>query len=213
MPFRINMRLLSGIYLIRNKQNDHIYIGSSVNIHKRWIHHLHDLRHGIHHSRYFQNAWNKYGEHNFEIEILITCDKSMLKWYEQQFLDEWNPEYNKNTRAVGPELGHLVSDRVRSVAGKLITPYWVYEQNSINFAGDGNPSAKLSKSDVLEIVNRLKNGESKKNIALDFNVHPSTIWLISKGKKWSTVIPSDDIEAISKINFYTNLYHGQRGDS
>jgi len=55
-----------GVYIINNKLNGHNYIGSSVNIKKRFSTHKTDLRKNKHPNRYLQHAWNKYGEENFE---------------------------------------------------------------------------------------------------------------------------------------------------
>lgn len=84
----------SGIYSIRNIVNDHIYIGSSKNVEGRIKSHFKILRKNRHDSVYFQRAFNKYGEASFVGELLITCHQDMLIWYEQQFIDQWKPEYN-----------------------------------------------------------------------------------------------------------------------
>jgi hypothetical protein len=59
------------------------------------------LRKGKHHSSYLQKAWNKYGEHHFEFNVLETCEyvKDTILFLEQKYLD-LNPEYNicKNAR-------------------------------------------------------------------------------------------------------------------
>jgi group I intron endonuclease len=84
----------SGIYCIRNKINNHIYIGSAVDLDKRRRGHSKDLRRMTHCNCYLQNAFNKYGIKNFSFKVLITCHPDMLLWYEQQFIDQWHPEYN-----------------------------------------------------------------------------------------------------------------------
>ena len=86
----------SGIYQIRNTKDNKIYIGSAVNLNKRKNNHFSHLRRNLHSNKHLQNAFNKHGRNNFIFEVLITCHKSMLIWYEQQFLDQWKPEYNKN---------------------------------------------------------------------------------------------------------------------
>jgi group I intron endonuclease len=83
-----------GIYRILNLANGKSYVGSSVNIEQRWKLHRVSLHRGIHHSRYLQHSFKKYGETAFEFEVLITCDPDYLLFYEQQFLDQLQPEYN-----------------------------------------------------------------------------------------------------------------------
>lgn len=95
------MSKISGVYEIRNILNNHRYIGSSVNILKRFGEHLRMLTHNNHHSIYLQRAWNKYGKNKFEFNILETCEsiKDTILFLEQKYLD-LNPEYNtcKNAR-------------------------------------------------------------------------------------------------------------------
>jgi len=93
----------SGVYQIRNIENDHIYVGStSKEFRKRWNIHRHLLRKQNHHSPHLQNAWNLYGEDNFVFEILeeIIFPKDKMKAreiiikYEQIWIDSLQPEYN-----------------------------------------------------------------------------------------------------------------------
>lgn len=84
----------SGIYQIKNKLNEHRYIGSTKNFKKRWNIHKADLKKQKHHSFVLQRAVNKYGIENFVFEILEECEVSSLPEKEQKYLDEHNPEYN-----------------------------------------------------------------------------------------------------------------------
>ena len=86
--------IVCGVYWIRNIVTGHIYIGASKNIIQRIYVHFSSLRHGRHKNGLLQYAYNGYGEENFRYKVLITCDTTMLLWYEQQFLDQWKPEYN-----------------------------------------------------------------------------------------------------------------------
>jgi hypothetical protein len=87
-------RNISGIYQIRNLLNGNVYIGKATSFYNRWTVHLSELRNNIHFNKHLQNAWNKYGEENFVFDPLITCPKSLLNWYEGQFIELWKPEYN-----------------------------------------------------------------------------------------------------------------------
>lgn len=58
-----------GIYKILNKVNGKFYIGSSINIIKRWWEHRKRLRLGIHQNIHLQRAWNEYGEGSFVFEV------------------------------------------------------------------------------------------------------------------------------------------------
>jgi len=93
---------VSGIYWIRNLNNGKIYVGSSQDARHRWFEHKCDLRKDRHHNSILQKSWRKHGETAFEFELLMTCHPSMLEWYEQQFLDQWKPEYNISPSAESP---------------------------------------------------------------------------------------------------------------
>ena len=66
------MNKLSGIYKIANLVNGKRYIGGSVNLKHRLVCHKSGLRRGRHKNPHLQNAWNKYGEENFEFKIIFV---------------------------------------------------------------------------------------------------------------------------------------------
>ena len=101
-----------GIYQIRNLVNNNIYIGSSQKIQGRYYNHRRDLILGKHHSHHLQRAFKKYGKDSFVLEKLISCDVSLLLFYEQQFIDQWNPEYNE-CKIAGSILGTIMSEETR----------------------------------------------------------------------------------------------------
>ena len=49
----------------------------------------------------------------------------------------------------------------------------------------GECQSKLKESEVLEIISLIKDGISNKEIAAKYNVHPTTICDIKRGKRWS----------------------------
>lgn len=85
---------VSGIYCIENVINHKTYIGSSKNIYQRLLKHFALLRHNKHQNAYLQNAWNKYGESNFEWFVLELCDNEKLTEKEQYCIDLFGAEYN-----------------------------------------------------------------------------------------------------------------------
>jgi group I intron endonuclease len=93
---------ISGIYCIINIKNSKKYIGSSKNIRQRLWSHRAELRHNKHENSHLQNAWNKYGEHNFDYYILEKCRESLLLEKEQFYIDTINPEYNMNKETQRP---------------------------------------------------------------------------------------------------------------
>lgn len=93
---------ISGIYCIINIKNSKKYIGSSKNIRQRLWSHRAELRHNKHENSHLQNAWNKYGEYNFDYYILEKCEESLLLEKEQFYIDTINPEYNMNKETQRP---------------------------------------------------------------------------------------------------------------
>jgi hypothetical protein len=63
-----------GIYAVRHVASGKLYIGSAVDILKRWGEHRYHLDRGTHHSRYLQRAWRKHGPDAFVWEILSTAE-------------------------------------------------------------------------------------------------------------------------------------------
>jgi group I intron endonuclease len=83
-----------GIYVINNKMGLHKYVGQSYNIWRRWKKHRDLLRKNKHNNPYLQNAWNKYGERNFNLEVVEFCKDYELNDKEQYWIERLKPEYN-----------------------------------------------------------------------------------------------------------------------
>lgn len=89
------MKVQIGIYQIQSKcKSERIYIGSSVNITKRWNYHLGNLKGNRHVNKRLQNHYNKYGKNDLMFSILIGCDQENLIANEQFFIDSYNPWFN-----------------------------------------------------------------------------------------------------------------------
>lgn len=105
----------TGIYRITNIINEKFYVGSAVNIHRRWLEHKSFLNRNKHHSKYLQNSFNKYGIDNLNFEIIEECSKELLIEREQYWinlLDSYNNGYNCSPTA-GNTLGVKHSDETR----------------------------------------------------------------------------------------------------
>jgi group I intron endonuclease len=78
----------SGIYIIKNLITNFVYVGSTNNFRIRKAVHIRDLKDNKHHCIHLQNAWNKYGENNFKIELIQYIEnESFLIPFEQVYLD------------------------------------------------------------------------------------------------------------------------------
>ena len=94
----------SGIYQIKCVPTGKIYIGSSVDIYRRWQDHRSSLNSSrrTHHSKYLQRAWIKYGAEQFEFSIVELCAKDDLVVREQHYIDTWQPAFNVSKSAIAP---------------------------------------------------------------------------------------------------------------
>ncbi len=108
--------MTSGVYKITNTVTGKCYIGSSVNIERRWTRHKCLLNKAIHHAKHMQNSWNKYGEKAFIFEIVFECAsiKDIILFYEQLWIDFYGFEnlYNHNP-TTGSPLGTKQSDEAK----------------------------------------------------------------------------------------------------
>ena len=78
----------SGIYKITNVVTGKFYIGSSVNIKKRWHGHRFDLNNNRHDNQHLQRSWNKYGREAFTFQIVeVVIDPEQLIRREQMWID------------------------------------------------------------------------------------------------------------------------------
>jgi len=106
----------SGIYKIRNLVNGKLYIGSSDDIHERWMNHRIMLKNNSHHSKKLQRAYNKYGKENFLFELLEECSIDDLISREQYYLNTllYANEYINKTSKKFMSLGY----NIKPIAGK-----------------------------------------------------------------------------------------------
>lgn len=104
------MRELSGIYKIENKSTKRIYVGSSTKLTQRWKTHRKALRRGIHPNKSLQNAWDKYGENDFDFIIIEKVeDLEILLIKEQKWMDYY--------RCYERELGYNIRKNATNNSG------------------------------------------------------------------------------------------------
>jgi group I intron endonuclease len=83
----------SGIYRIVSPSGN-FYVGSAVEIRKRWRNHKRQLISGVHHNKPLQAAAKKYGLESLRFEIIEHCDSDVLINREQFYIDALRPKYN-----------------------------------------------------------------------------------------------------------------------
>ena len=92
-----------GIYKITNKINNKSYIGQSINIESRWIHHR---NYPIKYSRYpLYLAFEKYGIENFNFEVIEECSCGELDEKEQYYISKYDTYNNGYNQTLGGSSG------------------------------------------------------------------------------------------------------------
>lgn len=97
---------MTGIYKIEFISNpERIYIGSAVDINKRWSRHKTELKCEKHSNSKLQRHVIKYGIEDLKFTVLLECLKEDLIRNEQYFIDEYDPYFNI-LKIAGSQIGN-----------------------------------------------------------------------------------------------------------
>lgn len=133
-----------GIYKIKSiSKPDRCYVGSAVNIGKRWWTHLYEFRLNNHKNGRLQNHYNKYGETDFEFSVLLRCNKNDLIKNEQYFIDLYMPFFNI-CKTAGNRLGSVCSEQTKEKLRQM-------SQSSRDGIRDKLKGKKISKEICMKI--------------------------------------------------------------
>ena len=127
----------TGIYLIKNKENDKVYVGQSKkDIVKRWKSHLYYLRNGIHQNGHLQHSFNKYGENSFNFSVLYLCEPEECDLAEKVAIacfESTNPKKGYNFESGGE--GHPLKKHYPYVLNRVGKPrgkqQWGVRRNGV----------------------------------------------------------------------------------
>ena len=68
-----------------------------MNIKQRWATHKRELNNNEHDNMFLQRDWNRYGEENFNFEILEECEFGTQFVVEQKYLNQLKPFFKDGT--------------------------------------------------------------------------------------------------------------------
>jgi len=189
-------RKISGVYQIKNNINGNRYIGSSIDIHRRFYSHRYKLRIQKHVNNYLQNAWNKYGEENFTFDVLLLCPHDQVLLYEQAYLDKTKHQYNIANVAEAPMLGlhhseetkKIISEKSKKYSGHKLTDE---TKQKIRMSRLGTHLTDEHKANIGKSIKERMNDEWKKKISIAQKGHTvseetrNKISIANTGKKRS----------------------------
>lgn len=133
---------MQGVYLIRCKSENKIYIGVSNNIRNRYNQHMSLLNKNKHPNMYLQSAFNQFGKNDFCCEILYEAKNPNvpkkelydLEIYYISLYNSNNRNYGYNLESGGNSKGR-VADETRhrlskSLKGRKSPCYWTGKKMS-----------------------------------------------------------------------------------
>lgn len=175
---------ISGIYLIRDVVGFGAYIGSSIDIRKRWNVHRQMARKGKHHSPSFQKSWDEHGERNFKYHILeeLPPEKERLEYNEQNYIWVFEPSFNSYS-IVRPH--GLTKEGQLSLSAHMKRMGSAHKGIKRNRASINRASLSrvgLTIEEVEKIIREYKNGDKISAIAKRRNLDDTKIWRIVNNK-------------------------------
>lgn len=208
--------MITGIYKITNKTNNKVYIGSAIDIKKRWRDHKWHLKENKHHNSHLQASYNKHGLNEFEFTIEVECSIGDLLNEEKRIIKLYNAYNNKcgynindpkkiyRGRKTNDEIIQLLSKRMLGEKNPMFNKLGVnHPKHEYKLSTDSkkNISIKMSKrigskanasklheNEIKEIINLYNNTKiSQTNLAKMFNVTQATISNILNKKNWSHI--------------------------
>lgn len=171
----------SGIYSITAKHNGMVYVGSSVNIEKRWREHRCSLRKNYHGNGHLQRTYNKHGKDCFVWKVLEHCEKEKVLEREAYWinkLDSFHNGYNLVETPTKNMLGYRHTEETK-------------KRMSEKKKGLRPPIAKFSDHEVRSIRQRYFDGERITHLAKEFGVARLTMRRLVYCKTYSEVEVSE----------------------
>lgn len=184
-----------GIYCIKNKINNKVYIGLSKNLERRKIQHISCLRGGYHFNTKLQNAFNKYGEENFEWSILEYTDLDSLSDKEVYYIKK----FNSVEKGYNIENGGLYNKEISEETKQKLSNSRIGSKNHNSIVDD-----ETAENILLSLMDFDK---EIKDIAEDFNVSLNVVYNLQQNRSYTYLLKDkrDYIKNRKKISDNTRL--------
>ena len=151
------MNVICGIYKIESIiKPDRIYIGSAVDIKRRWSNHLNDFKKGTHLNKKLQNHYNKYGKDDFVFSIIYEFefrDRKQIKEIEDNFIRTLNPYFNICKSATHSRAGLKNSSIHKKRIKRSLNKKEIKEKQRKRMMGENNPN--FGKSPSIETTKKI----------------------------------------------------------
>lgn len=144
---------MHGIYKILNCKNGKFYIGSSIDIERRFAQHKKALNTGTHNNSHLQSAWNKYGENNFQFLVLEEVD-------DVNDLRERETYYLKSTNCTNADIGYNLLNDTNIGLGVRAS---VEVRKKISSACSGTKNGNYGRKHTEEELVRIRDNRWGKN--------------------------------------------------
>lgn len=140
------------VYVIEHCASSRVYVGTAVDVLKRWREHQRWLRLGQHCNGHLQRAWNKYGAGAFEWHVLLEMPDASpdeMVAMEARVIAIMGDVFNITVPGLAPMQGRQHSSETRAkiskaMHGKSKTP----EHRSKVRAANGKPETRAKIGDA-----------------------------------------------------------------
>lgn len=208
-----------GIYGIINKINGKVYVGQTgERFLRRYWHHQWKLRDNSHDNMYLQNAWNKYGEDNFDYVVLeVVEDSSLLDELEIKYIDYYkkkNLSYNMLLGGGGRRGFKMSENAKRIIAEKnrqhmLGTKHSEATKKKMSETRSGrhiNRSTDILNQDIVRNIKLLLiSGKSASEVSKELGIEYRLINNLIANNTWKTVFVDGWDEYRSNRKTYKRL--------
>lgn len=162
--------------MIKNIKNNKVYIGISNNVQARLKRHLRELKQGKHKNEKLQNSFNKYGEENFEFNIIEYMEIELLEDKEKELIKQYNSVDNGYNIEYGGNYNKVINISTK-------------KKQSIKRIGEKNANAIITDEVALEILKQLLDlSNTVDGLANRFNVPIEVVNNLQQGRSYKHLL-------------------------